>query len=255
MKLYQNKDWLYKMYWKKKLSPRQIGKLVEVSYMTIWRELHKFDISLRSCGEGCHLARANHCNLTQEAEEWLNGELLGDSCLHSQHPYSAGFRYSSKYLEYIQYISNTLQSFGIEQSGKINERYHKNLDCYSYYFASRDYVELLPIKKHWYPEGKKIVPRDTELTSLTCRQWYIGDGCLKYSQLKRPSIYLFTNAFPILDVIWLVEELNKKGFKATKRNYDNVIRISIYSTKAFLNYIGKCPVECYKYKWNYNKEE
>jgi len=31
----------------------------------------------------------------------------------------------------------------------------------------------------------------------------------------------------------------------------NEIGISAYSTKSLLNYIGECPVECYKYKFEY----
>jgi len=52
-----------------------------------------------------HLQRANHCFLSKEAKEWIDGELLGDGCLQSQRRYSANFHYSSKYPEYIQYIS------------------------------------------------------------------------------------------------------------------------------------------------------
>ena len=51
---------------------------------------------------------------------------------------------------------------------------------------------------------------------------------------------------------WLTQQLNKLGFKTTI-TADNRIRISAYSTKDFLNYIGKCPVKCYQYKFNYEK--
>jgi len=42
----------------------------------------------------------------------------------------------------------------------------------------------------------------------------------------------------------------KLGFIA-KKWINNVIGISTYSTKQFLDYSGSSPVECYKYKWNY----
>ena len=198
-----------------------------------------------------------HCNLSQEAEEWLNGELLGDGCLQSPNAStyfisrSARFKYGSKYLEYCQYVSDTLKSFGIEQVGKINERYNKDFNCYSYNYSSRCYVELLPIRKRWYPEGKKVIPRDLKLTPLVCRQWYIGDGCLVRKKWNRLSITLSTYNFPIPATEWLVLELNKLGFKATRRPSNNIIHISAYSTQDFLNYIGKCPVNCYQYKWSY----
>ena len=62
---------------------------------------------------------------------------------------------------------------------------------------------------------------------------------------------LSTCGFSISDVEWLISQLNELGFKATRMSSNNVIHISTYSAKAFLNYIGKCPVKCYQYKWNY----
>ena len=250
-KLYKDRDWLYKIYIIKKLSTYQIAEEIKMNKETIREWLKKFSIPIRSREEGIHLAKANHCNLSQEAKEWIDGELLGDGCLHSQSSYSASFSYHSKYFMYVQYVSDTLASFGIEQMGKIREEYTKNFNCYVYRYASRNYVEFLPIKKHWYPKGKKIVPRETELTSLTCRQWYIGDGCLEQVKNRKPYIFLYTNAFLVSDVEWLITKLDKLGFKATRQPSNNTIRISSYSTKEFLNYIGECPVECYKYKWNY----
>lgn len=254
-KLCWDKNWLEKKYLEEKLTIRQIGKEVNRNNITIFYHLQKFNIPIRSK----HEAQANHCKLSKEAIEWLNGELLGDGCLLSYSPYSAKFAYSSKYLEYIQYVSDTLQSFGIKQSGKIRKTNvglndsRINGDCYIYCYNSPRYVELLPVRKKWYPNGKKIVPRDMELTPLTCRQWYIGDGSLKgKTRHSQPFITLATNNFTIEDVEWLKNQLKKLNFKTTRRPSDNSIGISsVYSTKDFLNYIGLCPVKCYQYKWAY----
>lgn len=194
--------------------------------------------------------KRNHCNLSKEGIEWINGELLGDGCLQSRSKYSAQFTYTSKHLKYCEYVKNTLEFFGI-LGGKINKRYHKNLGNITYHYRSLCYPELLVIRKKWYPKGKKIVPKNIELTPLICRQWYIGDGSLLHQEKKRPHLYLATNGFTILDVEWLVKQLIKLGFKTTRQPALNIVSISVYSTKSFLNYIGVCPVECYSYKWNY----
>jgi len=250
-RLYQNKDWLYQKYVEEKLSLSQIGKKINRDITTIYNWLHKFNIPVRSVAEGTHLIEANHCNLSKQAIEWLNGELLGDGCLYSYSSYSANFIYGSKYLEYIHYISDILKSFGIG-GGEIKKKYNKDWDCYVYHYYSHCYVELLPIRKRWYPDGKKIVPRDVTLTPLTCRQFYIGEGCLSHRKKQRPHIVLATYGFLIEDVEWLKIQLNKLGFKATRRS-QNRIGISSHSTKQFLDYIGKCPVKCYQYKWEYKK--
>lgn len=232
------------------MSANQIAKLCGVSQATIWYWIKKFNILARSRGEGLHIRRANHCDLSKRAIEWINGELLGDGSLCSHSPYSAKFAYASKYHEYAKYISDTLKSFGIEQAGKIIKQYHSERDYFSYHYYSLRYVELLSICKHWYPEGKKIVPKDIKLTPITLRQLFIGDGSLINQKDRRRFIRLSTNGFTISDVEWLVKQLNELGFRAVRQPSKNVIRIPSYSTKDFLNYIGNCPVSCYQYKWN-----
>ena len=255
-KLYRNKEWLERKYIGEEKSDRQIANEYGVVSGTVgyWRK--KFNIITRNRGEAIHLAKANHCTLSSEAIEWINGELLGDGRLMSYSKYSAQFAYGSKFFDYCKYVSETLNSFGINQCGKINEHYYKEMNCYTYFYGSLYYEELLPIHKKWYLYGKKIVPRDLELTPITCRQWYIGDGSLQLPKCLTflPYIVLCTCGFSIDDVEFLKEKLNNLGFKATRYNCNNLIHISTKSTKNFLSYIGPCPVNFYQYKWDYYKK-
>lgn len=248
---YCNKKWLYKKYWIEKLSTYQIAELCKTSHTTIKNWMKKFDITIRSYSEAFHLARGNHCILSREAIEWISGELLGDGCLIADSSYSAYFRYGSKFLEYIQYVSETLKSFSIEQVGKINENYDKKRKNRRYFYCSRAYPELLSIYKQWYPDGKKIIPRDLDLTPLTLRQFYIGDGSLRKKKGCRPHVTLATCGFSIPDTNWIIERLIKLKFRATRQPARNIIAISTYSAKNFLDYISDCPVKCYQYKFNY----
>jgi len=253
-KIYRNKNWLEDKYVGEKLTIARIGELCDLSYTVIWKWLNRLKIPIRSRGEAQHLSRGNNCNLSIEAIHWLYGELLGDGCLEACSPYSARVHYASKYKEYAQYVSDKLKFFGIKRSGKIYKQYIKKDNCYIYSYNSLSYAELLTIRKKWYPDGKKIVPRDIVLTPLVCRQWYIGDGCLTHPKNARPSIILSTDCFLQKDVNWLIKQLINLGFKATRQKSNNRLRISSYSTKYFIDYIGRCPVECYKYKWDYNKK-
>ena len=246
MPLYKNKEWLYNKYVNEKLTSNQISKMCDIKEVAICNWLRKFNIPIRSRSEASHLSKVNHCNLSQETIEWINGELLGDGSLQSFSKYSAKFTYGSKYKEYIEYVSNTLNYFGIEQVGKIYKRKDNN-----YSYASRAYPELLPIYKKWYPKGRKIVPRDIELTPLVARQWYIGDGCLIHHKKGKPNINLATCSFTIFDVNWLVKQLVNIGLKTTRLYSSNTIHIWSRSTKKFLEYVGQPKVMCYKYKWEY----
>ncbi len=169
--------------------------------------------------------------------------MLGDGCLQTYSYLSAWFAYTSKHLEYIHYVADTLAEFGITRAGKI----HTNSGYYSY--ASLCYVELFPVWMDWYIYGGKQVPKDIELTPVVCRQWYIGDGCLCKSPTGTPYINIATCGFLPVDVLWLVYRLKALGFHATHQPSRNTICISTRSTKDFLSYIGECPVKCYKYKW------
>jgi len=247
--MYKNKEWLYNKYINEKLSSNEIGKECNVKHQTIIRMLRKHDIPVRSSGEGYHIKMGNHSHLSQEAIEWINGELLGDGCIEINSKYSAKFKYGSKYPEYIRYVRDALELFGIGKAGRVYKVYHKDMDCYSYHCFSRAYPELLTIHKQWYKEGKKIIPKDIKLTPLTCRQWYIGDGCLTILKHSK-NIVLATYGFLVKDVEWLTEQLNKINIKANRQK-KNAIYLSAYSVEDFLKYIGKCPIECYKYKWGY----
>jgi len=255
---YKNRDYLYEKYIGEKLTTIQIGKLYGVGNTVIGRWLKKLNISSRSRAEAAHLGgTTHHCNLSQEAINWISGEMLGDGSVQSVSPYSAYFVYSSKHLEYIKYVKNTLKSFGIE-GGEIVKRYHKKentlfvkKDYYSYFYRSYCYVELLSLRNKWYPRGKKIIPKDLELNPLICRQHYIGDGTLEHPKTGKPYAYLFTNGFTIFDVEWLTNKINKLGFKATRQPSNNSIRIFGCSLKKFLKYIGNSPTKCYRYKFKY----
>jgi len=248
---YRNKNWLENEYMDKKLSTVQIGKICNVDNKVIHKWLKRYDIPLRSTGEGHHIRSCNHCELSKKAFEWINGELLGDGCLQASSNYSAVFKYGSKYLEYARYVSDTLQSFGIKQSGKINKRHNKKYDSYSYEYCSLSYKELFDLYRKWYPKDKKIVLKDIKLTSLTCRQWLIGDGSLTHQKGTRPYIRLCTTGFIASDVKWLVEKLKRMSFKTTRQPANNIINISTHSTKEFLDYIGSSPTKCYQYKFEY----
>ena len=256
-KPYTNNNWLYQKYIVEKLSTIEIGKLCNCWDAVIGNWLKRHNIPVRPRGEANHLARGNSVNLSNEALEWINGELLGDGCLRAYKNYSAQVCYSSKYREYIDYIAQTLLSFGIKQSGKISDKQviiydtnRKKHQARLFKYSSLNYEELLTIYKEWYPNGKKIIPRNLKLSPITLRQHYIGDGSLKIPKSGNSCIVLHTNGFPKVDVEWLIKQINKLEILANWYPSVNSVYVKTCSVKDFLTYIGKCPVECYRYKWN-----
>lgn len=246
---YKNKKLLYWEYYICQKSLTEIGNLYNTSVRQVCNWMIKFNIPRRSLSESIHLAKINHCKFTKKLSDFIIGGLLGDGNIglnDSRIHYSAKYRQACKFKEYLEFISSEFESMGIKQGGNINERYHKKLDCYSYSYQTLAYNQFLDIYKQWYPSGKKTIPKDIKLNSSICQKWYMDDG---YIDKKSHYIILATCGFSILNVERLIQQLNNLGFKSNRRTSDNSIHISTKSTKDFLNYIGKCPVKCYQYKW------
>lgn len=262
-KLYRNRKWLELQYSKK--SGNRIAKERGVNVSTIRKWLHRFNIKIRSQSEAVSLATSNHVNLTEEALEFLVGNLLGDGHLSRQSKVSAWYENGSKFRSYLEWLSSLFTSYGIEQLGKIYEGRGKlpgrDKTYIGFYYASRHYCELKELHNKWYRKAKrdekyktgrqrkwiKILPTDLKLTQLVCRQWYLGDGHLGHSS-RSSYIEIATGGFGKVAVERLVAMLKKLGFVAA-RCKDKKIYISTKSTKDFLDYIGPCPVKCYEYKW------
>ena len=101
------------------------------------------------------------------------------------------------------------------------------------------------------------MPKDLNLSPLTCLHWYIGDG-----YVSRDRIGFCTNGFQKEEVEFLSNSLYELGFRNSmvkkSPNKDGnptfEIGMSVYNTKEFLDYIGECPVSSYLYKWDISEE-
>lgn len=244
---YRNKDLLNWEYWVCQKDMKEIADKYNTDFRRISYWMKRGNIPARIGKKP-----PNHVELTKKALEFIEGELLGDGCIMQASKQSANFHYSSKYLEYINFMSSKLDNYGIGQSGKIYEKDRRNEHKGLYYnYHSRNYAELLPIREEWYPNNKKIIPKDLELTSLVCKQWYIGDGSLGKNRYR---LTFHTEGFIREDILFLISKLKEIGFKANinKSNY-NQYKIRLANPKKqipkFLDYIGQCPVQCYQYKW------
>lgn len=248
--LYKNRDWLYEHYVVLQESTYVMAQKAECSQYAIWYRLHKFNIPVRSRSEGNFLAQRNYLNLSTELSDLLEGELLGDGYIGIPGSRSARYTHTSKYREYLEWLSKTFADMGLEQVGKILPRWYEEYHCWSYSYQSRLYPELVPMQKKWYPDGKKIVPKDLVLTPIMARQWYIGDGGINLTNW-RPYIDFSTYAFDKASIDHLLEELRGKGFRVNHWPASNTIGMSVESVKDFLDWIGPCPISCYQYKWDY----
>ncbi|MDD5245655.1 MAG: hypothetical protein PHU49_16725 [Syntrophorhabdaceae bacterium] len=235
------------------MTVERLTKLTGRSYGTLHYWLRKQGTAFRDPW------KSNSVELSSEAVEFIDGELLGDGSLFSHSGRSASFSHTSMHYPYSHFVMEILSGYGLELSGGIYERsgdrsffprYPDSKGHPAYSIQTRSYLELLPLRRRWYPNEKKIAPADLTLTPLICRQWYLGDGHL-YRGRGGLHISLCTQGFADRHITRLVNKLNEIGFCATMQS-NRTIRIWKRSIVGFIDFIGPCPPEIegvLGYKW------
>lgn len=251
---YLDPKWLKEMYWDKGLSLSEIGALVGRTPSTIYTNMQRRGIPRRSQ----RAANSNSLNLTAGLKELLDGLLLGDGCIEN-YGSSANYHHTESHQGYLEELSQELASWGIEQTGSI--RGYVGHWGKGFLYASRRYPSLREVHARWYRPNtdpndwriyRKIVPRDLKLTPVICLHWWVGDGCLQRPRRGKPSGLISTQSFLPEENDWLVTQLGKLGFTASRQPAGNRLYISTRSLPGFLQYIGPCPKEIqpyYGYKW------
>ena len=249
-----DKDWLYQKYIEEGLTQKQIGVLLGVSATTINRRLKQFNIS-------AHDGKTWKINkpfiLTEYQEEIINGALLGDGCLvidkKGINPY---FGYLSKSREHVIYVCDSLKEYGRKGDYFTTKEYVRKDTGKSYtqtVFRTQANPTFLPIYNKWYKDKIKHIPDDLVLTSTICLIWYLGDGSLT----NNGEIQLCTDCFAKeeQEQILLPQLKQFEAYiKCTGRKKSHIyyrIVIPYRQVINFLSYIGDCPVEDYRHKWNY----
>lgn len=234
-------------YKKGKNSQRQTAEMLGVGRGKVAYILKKHDVATRSVSYGNHLRHKNSCDLSK-VRDVLIGNLLGDGSVLSQSKYSAYFSLDTIHPEYAEHLINVYEQAELEIYTYMREYPEKTWQD-NHIVQSKAYPSLLEIRKKWYPNGKKIVPRDLELTPRICLYWYLDDGCNK----KTGGIILHTNGFTYNDVEFLVDKLEELGIEGNFRMNKTQNRPTIYISKKesvkFLEMLPYPNLECFDYKF------
>ena len=196
--------------------------------------------------------------LTVKERNILYGALLGDGCLCiHKNGINAVFQYCSKSSEHTHYMGEYMSRLSSSKSyydynyldNRTNKRY------YGTRFRTISNEALTNEYYKWYKDGKKHIPRDLILNSQICLIWYIGDGGVVHSN-RSEFIKLSTHCFSKEEqeeiLLPQLSRFNPHLFVAD-RTKDGKPLYAIYIPRKnmsdFLEYIGKCPLKDYEYKW------
>ncbi len=177
----------------------------------------------------------NELKYNSKQLELINGILLGDGHL-SKKIKSGRSRLSTthteKNLDYINLIYNSLNE-SLVKSIRASYKHTKK----SYILESKKTAQLSELRDKWYPDTKKVVPPDIELTPLTLAAWYMDDGSFQHA----PT--LCTDCFTPEDTSVLLNKLIELGIHANLHKTRNTTRIYIPNfkkdSKEYLGYADK----------------
>lgn len=124
--------------------------------------------------------------------------------------------------DYLEFERNIFHNF-LTPANKDEISLNNDRCCFST-IASPTFT---PYRLKWYPNGKKIVPLDLELSSVSIAHWIADDGHVSYNKLPyRFTLELSTHGFSQTEVIFLSNLLKNKydedfivGPKNKKKTY------------------------------------
>ena len=261
-KLLNDKKWLADKYKTKKLSTAKIAKLVGCSKAdTVSRNLKRFGISIRSLSERRRNENTDYFHLNLPV---INGSLLGDAYIMKPqgNGWNCGLSKKNIYYDHLLFFANQILKRNAKKriSGPIEPPHNLSLNGKPYYFLNTyKHPELTRLRELWYPKGKKIIPKNIEITKETLLHWFLDDGFsyfVKYKakdgHKKHIRVCLCTNCFSEQDLIWLCNQLKEKfnlHFNLGKKGNGHILLLRESQSNDFFNLIGPCPVDSLKYKW------
>ena len=186
-------------------------------------------------------------------EEFIIGTLLGDGCIAKLSKGGKNYRWScghsEKQLEYLKWkvdflVSKNLHTGKILKYTSYNSRYKK--PCISYYTKSRTNSVFNKYREMFYPNNKKILPKNIIITSNILTILYMDDGHLLHVKNKTPKALFNLHSFSNEERELLCKKLEPLGLKATCRHSNGEIAISAKSMNRFREIVK--PFSIFNYK-------
>ena len=200
--------------------------------------------------------------LTEKQMQVFDGLMISDAYLRKNKGENGNGRFclTTSKREFAEKVMQIFSNFPwSEKSLRTFDRYDKRTEKSHSSTILRSLSDSFFTNQYhrWYPNGKKIVPKDIEVDKEMLLWWYIGDGCLirKKARPKWRRANLATNSFDPVEVFNLIDKL-KLFFNEDDNIYEEQNKIMI-SRNAFCCFASlfenSCPVDEYKYKFDFGQ--
>lgn len=230
----KNEEWLRKKYIDEYKSQRQIAEIVGCSQTGVQRALDKYEIS----------DKQNYGDLPtvdQKFYQILDGEMLGDGHISKEGDITRSARYmqTAKRLCHLKYLRSFFEDYEIGCT--IHSHTTNGFKLYNLQTESSPVFGKY--RNEWYVGRKKILPSRVDLSPLTLRHWYIGDGTFSDRSICL-SVHTLKKYIPILR-----SKLLDHGISTTENS--NGINIRMNSEDEFFRHMADLPRQLkeFEYKW------
>lgn len=259
-KILNDKQWLYDQYVVNKLSTNQIASFINCKASnTIRQALIRHGIDVRNVSDGLTI----HNEPIILNASVIDGCLLGDGWLKRWNkssdvslPY---FTKKNKYKDHVVYVADMIMPTDVTYKcikpiiNKCNDKE------FIYYQLKTPVSDLLMVfYDRWYSTGSRQPPDDIIIDNVSMLHWFLDDGSSylrkRNSDTKQVTITLSCEGFTAERIQMLADKIKlitRLPFKKTKCNSGCGFRLTLTQkyTQQFYEYIGKCPVESFNYKW------
>lgn len=191
-------------------------------------------------------------SLTKLQQSLIIGTLLGDGYLRIVPGRKNAFleiNHSFSQKEYVDWKYEMLKS--VCKNGPVSR--NGNGKRIAYRFTTRQCSELTELKKLFYVDGIKRVPRNVILDPMMLAVWFMDDG----SRCRADDVYLNTQQFVREDQEYCLTLLASLGIDASLNRDKKYTRIRIKknSLAHFFNTIREYIVPSMTYKLNHDPVE
>ena len=230
-------------------SANKLSKKYNKNISSIMYLLRKNNIPIRSIGDNVIKVKynKNHINFTLTFKEFLICSLIWDCSLRiikkGRNPY---YTHTDKNKQAILYFKQIFEKEGIKTS-KI--WINKHSKCYCFQTEARK--EFLEFYNLFYPNTSKKELPNINLTPTILLFWYMGDGSIKKQKGTLNNACQISNKFGNSFILNQLKSLfnNNSNYYKEKNRQVGLFYIPHKGFIKFIDYIGECPIECYKYKW------
>lgn len=183
----------------------------------------------------------------------LDGCLLGDGSYVQRSGHTASFSLSqcAAHAEWVEDLHAFLHKHQVTSTLSRGVYRRKNREFAYVKLWTHSLVDLLPQRARWYPNGKKIIPADLDLSnSTTLAHWHMGDGNTVVAR-GRLEVKLHTNGFTEGDARLLLTKLaadaGLHGFIIHWRGQP-IVTLQHRQAEKFIDLVKPHMSKCFGYK-------